>query len=186
VQSRGDGGGNDEFLEIYNPTSAPVLFDGAWEVWSRSAATTACASLTKRFGGGGQTIPPHGHVLYANAGGYNGSVAPDGTYTSGFADSGQIVLLQNGALVDSVCIYYNATTQANLTCATPPAKWFACQGAGVSNLPHNDTTSGNVDVSMERNPGGAGGNGQSTGDDAVDWSVMVTPNPQNLASPPTP
>src|SRR5262249_14930938 len=134
-----------------------------WEVYARNAASS-CATLGKRFSGTGQVIPPHGHLLYANSNAYNGGVTPDGTYTSGITDSGQVVLLHGGALIDSLCFYYNSTTQANLTCASPPAVWFPCQGTPVSNLPHNEGNSvtSASDVSMERKPSGAAGNQQNT------------------------
>ena len=187
VQTRGTNGGSDEFFEIYNPNAQPVTFDATWEVWTRNA-TSSCATLNKRLTGANQVIPAHGHLLFTNSGGYDGAVVGDATYTTGFSDSGQIVLLRGGALVDSLCYYFSATTQNNLTCATPPAMWFPCQGAGVSNAPHNDTTGGasNTDASMERKPGGAAGNGQSTGDNTTDFDGNVTPSPQNLMSPVTP
>jgi hypothetical protein len=190
LQTRGDApsvNGSDEFVEIYNPMSIPVVFDTTWAVWARGA-TSACSMLGQRFAGNGKTIPPHGHILFVNSGGYDGAAMPDGTYPTGISDAGQVVLLHNGALVDSVCFQYNASTLANLTCASPPTPWFACQGVGVSNLPHNSGTSmaNNSDVSIERKPGGAAGNGQSTGDNTADFSSAVTSNPQNLASAPTP
>ncbi|APR84812.1 Hypothetical protein A7982_10161 [Minicystis rosea] len=189
LQTRGSNGGSDEFIEIYNPNAYAVSFDGGWEIWTRSAASNACAALNKRITGAGQAIPAHGHLLFTNgsATGYDGAVAGDGTYTTGFSDSGQIVLLRSGTLVDSLCYYFSTTTQNNLTCPTPPAMWFPCQGT-VSNLPHNDTTAtaSNADVTIERKPGGAAGNGQNTGDNAADWNTMVTPNPQNTMSPATP
>jgi hypothetical protein len=189
VQTRGSNGGADEFLEVYNPNGYAVAFDSAWEIWTRNAASSACAMLNKRIGGGGQMIPAHGHLLFTNASspGYDGTVTGDATYTTGLTDSGQIVLLHGGALVDSLCYYFNTTTQNNLTCTTPPAMWFPCQGA-VSNAPHNDGNTGasGTDVSIERKPGGSLGNGQNTGDNAADWNTMVTPNPQNTTSPAAP
>jgi hypothetical protein len=187
LQTRGDAGGGDEFIEIYNPMSISATFDANWTIWARSAASQACAGLNKRITGAGQVIPAHGHLLFANSTGFNAGVTPDATYTTGFTDSGQVVLLHNGALADQVCYYFNTTTQNNLTCGSPPAMWFVCQGM-VSNSPHNDTTGGtsNSDVSLERKPGGAAGNGQSTGDNAADFSTMATPSPQNLLSAPTP
>ena len=190
LQTRGDAAGangSDEFIELYNPNPYAVTFDSSWEIWSRNAASSACAALNKRITGTGQTIPAHGHLLFTNSAGFNGGVTGDGAYTTGFTDSGQVVLLRGGALVDSLCYYFNATTQSNLTCATPPAMWFPCQGA-VSNLPHNDSNTGMsaTDVSIERKPGGAAGNGQNTGDNAADWNTMVTPTPQNATSPATP
>ncbi len=66
--------------------------------------------------------------------------------------------------------------------------WSPCQGAGVSNLPHNNnsTASSNVNVSVERKPGGALGNGQNTSDNAADFTGNVPSNPQSTTSPSTP
>jgi hypothetical protein len=191
LQTRGSAGGSDEFIELYNPTAVAVKFDSTWEVWARNAATSACTAPNKRITGGTPatfTIPPHGHLLYANSAGYNGAVTPDGTYTSGFTDSGEVILLHGGVVVDSLCYYFNATTQGNLTCATPPAVWYPCQGTPMNNLPHNDGTgtASITDVSLERKPGGSGGNGQSTGDNSADFTSMVAANPQSLTSAPTP
>jgi hypothetical protein len=52
--------------------------------------------------------------------------------------------------------------------------------------PHDNTSSTDVDASVERKPGGVGGNGQDTGDNAADFSTAMPANPQDLASPPTP
>jgi hypothetical protein len=189
IQTRGTAGGNDEFVEIYNATAAPVAFDSTWEVMERTAAST-CAALSARFSGSGQMIPAHGHLLYANSAGYpdGGVTAADGAYSTGISDAAQVVLLHGGALVDSLCFYVDTTTQANLTCESPPATWFACQGTPVSNLPHDNTTSSasNSDVAMVRRPGGAAGNGQDTGDNAADWTSDVPSSPHDLASAPTP
>src|SRR5262249_48510818 len=69
LQTRGVNGGNDEFVEIYNPGTISVTFDSTWKVSARSAtgglANCATAGLGDRFSGMGQVIPPHGHVLYA-------------------------------------------------------------------------------------------------------------------------
>ena len=193
LQTRGSAGGSDEFIEIYNPNAHAVTFSSAWEIWARNASSTAgpCQALSKRLTGAGQVIPAHGHLLYTNntpTTGYDGPVAGDASYTTGYGDSGQVVLLHGGTLVDSLCYYFSAATQSNLTCSTAPAMWFTCQGAGVSNSPHNDTTNGtsNSDVSLERKPGGALGNGQSTGDNAADFVSNATPNPQRTTSPSTP
>lgn len=184
IRTRGSAGGSDEIIEIYNPTSVAVTFDNTWEVWGRNAVTAPCNALAKRITGAGQVIPPHGHLLFVSST-YDDGVTSDGTYNTGLVDAAQVVLLKGGALQDSVCFYYNPTTQANLTCTTPPAMWFPCNGAGVDNLPHNNST-GNFDVGIERKPGGALGNGQDTDDDAADWVGNVPSTPQNLMSAPTP
>lgn len=186
VQTFGSAGSGDEFFEIYNPNAFPVTFDASWEVWARDVVLP-CTALTKRFAGTGQVIPALGHLLYASFTAYDGATSPDTTYMNAFDDAGQIVLLHSAALVDSLCYSYDATSLAKLTCATPPAMWFPCQGSADNN-PHNGVSqaSSTVDVSIERKPGGALGNGQNTGDNTMDFVGNAPSNPQNLASPPTP
>lgn len=192
IQTRGDAAGaagNDEFVEIYNPTDASVTFDNTWTISGRSAAGTLanCGnnSLTVKITGGGQVIGPHKHLLFTNSQAYNGPVAGDATYASGFGDGGSMVLKHAGVVVDALCFYFNATSQTLLaSCPTP----YICEGAPISNAPHTDTSTAasNVDKSIERKPGGAAGNGQDTDDTASDFVNNTTSNPQNLMSPATP
>src|SRR5262249_54656867 len=132
-------------------------------------------------------IPPHGHMLFVNNSnpGYDGPTQGDGTYMTSIPDASSVMLLHNGVVVDAVCFYFDAATLANLTtCATPDT----CEGMPASNLPHDTTNNGasNSDVSIERKPRGAAGNGQDTGDSATDFVNNTPSTPQNLASPPTP
>jgi hypothetical protein len=154
-----------------------VLFDSSWTVSSRSSIAP---SYTTRLTGAAQSIPPHGHILYGSAG-YNGSVTLDATLDSGISDASSLVLLHNGSAVDALCFYYSATTLGAL--ASPG---FICEGAPASNLPHNDSSTSNVDASLERKPGGSGGNMQDTNDSASDFTGNSIPDPHNLSSDPTP
>lgn len=183
IQTRGTAGGNDEFIEIYNPGGAPVVFDSTWTVWARSAVGICTGnSEAQRFAGGGQTIPAHRHILFTNSAGYDGAVAGDGTYMTGFTDAGSVVLKHNNAVADAVCFQYDAATLASLTtCATP----YTCEGVPALN-PHNNTGSTNNDASLERLPGGAGGNAKDTGDTLTDFVTNNTASPRNLLSAPTP
>jgi hypothetical protein len=65
---------------------------------------------------------------------------------------------------------------------------YTCMGTPISNLPHNDGTSAasNSDVSLERKPGGAGGNCTDTGDNASDFTSQMPATPMNSQSAPTP
>lgn len=188
IQTRGSNGGNDEFVEIYNPTSAPITFDSTWSVSTRSAVGT-CAGNTEtvRFSGSGQVIPAHGHLLFVNnsAPAYNGPVSGNATYATGIVDAASVVLKKNNVAMDAICFYYDAATQNNLlNCSVP----YTCEGAPVSNLPHNNTTAGlsNSDASLERRPGGAGGNATDTNVSANDFVSLATATPRNLSSAPTP
>src|SRR4029079_16793182 len=40
LQTRGSAQGNDEFIELYNPTNGTVVFDNTWTISARSASTT--------------------------------------------------------------------------------------------------------------------------------------------------
>jgi hypothetical protein len=186
IQTRGSAGGNDEFVEIYNPGSAPVVFDSTWTLHARSADGVCATNLEgQRFAGNGKTIPPHGHILFTSTASpqpYDGAVTGDGTYNSGIRDASSVVLKHNGTVVDAVCFYYDTATQSALTgCLNP----YTCEGTPVM-TPHDNTGGSNGDVSLERKPGGSGGNAQDTGDSAADFTVNTTATPRNLASPATP
>jgi hypothetical protein len=181
VQTRGLGGGLDEFVEIYNPGSASITFDTTWTLKSRSATATCPTTVTK-FTGLGDVIPPHGHLLYANFDGYSGTVAPDEEYTDGIVDAASLMLYHGTTLVDALCFYYSPATEANFTgCSTP----YVCMGTPVQN-PHNDTSSTDTDESLERKPGGSLGNTQNTFDNANDFDTNTSSDPHDLVSPPTP
>jgi hypothetical protein len=188
VQTRGDNGGNDEFLELYNPTDHDVTLDATWELKARSGlgglATCASNNLATRWTGAGQVIPSHGHILYANntAPAYNGAVTADATYAAGFTDASSLVLLHGGTVVDAMCFSYDASSLAVLTGCSAP---YTCMGTPVVN-PHDGTAATNMDTSLERRPGGPLGNMTSTGDSAADFVTTQPASPRNLASDATP
>jgi hypothetical protein len=163
-----------------------VTVDATWTVNHRNAITPCATEISQvKFAGGGQTVPPHGHLLIVGTA-YAGAVTADAPLVNGaLNDAANIVVMHGTAVVDAICYYFDAASQANLTtCSTP----YTCPGTPVSNLPHDDTTSAaaNVDASLQRKPGGAAGNGQSTGSSAADFMTVMPSDPEDLASPPTP
>ena len=193
IKTRGLINGSDEWVEIYNPGSTPVTFDSTWALEARNATTdtSGCsvspyAAYGLRFNGGGQVIPPHGHILYANSAGFSESATTpaDGTYSSNFGipDAASVILLHGSAIIDALCFYYDATTLATLTgCSVP----YTCKGTPVTN-PHNNTSATDTNESLERKPGGSGGNTSDTGDNATDFQVASPADPHDLASTPVP
>ena len=177
-------------MEIYNPGPLPVTFDGTWALQARNATLglSGCATLSygTRFSGGGQVIPAHGHILYANSAGFSESATTpaDGTYPSsyGIPDAASVVLMHGSTVADALCFYYDGPTQSTLACPGSP---FTCAGSPVVN-PHNNTTSTDTNASLERKPGGAAGNTVNTGDNASDFAATVTADPHDLASTPVP
>jgi hypothetical protein len=183
VQSRGANGGSDEFVEIYNPTGAPVLFDGSWAVWARGSNCATAA--VQRFTGLGQTIPAHGHILYAGSM-YNGAVVADAVFATGITDASSVVLIHNSVAVDALCFGFDDATLAVFTTCTAPS--YTCEGTAMNNQPHDNTSgvTSNVNASLERKPGGSSGNAQDTNNNAADFAKVSAPTPQNLFSLPTP
>jgi hypothetical protein len=185
VQTRGTAGGNDEFVELYNPTEVPVIFDSTWTLAVRNAsiglATCATNTLTARFIGSGQVIVPHGHLLFVTSS-YNGATIGNATYDTSITDAASMVLQHDGTVADALCFYSDASSLATLnTC--PSA--YTCEGAPVFN-PHDNSSGTNIDASITRKPGGTGGNMQDTDDNATDFYTNLAPDPRNAASSPTP
>lgn len=63
----GDGGGNDEFIELYNPTSNPINISG----WLVRGSNNAGAITTRATIPAATTLQPGQYYLVANTG-YSG------------------------------------------------------------------------------------------------------------------
>src|SRR4029079_8500115 len=81
---RGPNGGNDEFIELYNLSGAPVAI-GGWNI--RGSNNAAGGSVGARISAG-TILQPGCHYLLTNAaaGGYSGTVVGNQTYTVGITD----------------------------------------------------------------------------------------------------
>ena len=90
----------------------------------------------------------------------------DATYSGGFAATGGAVVLRaiGGAPIDA--LGWGDATNAFVEGSAAPAP-----PAGSS---------------IERLPGGPSGQPTDTNDNALDWFVLASPSPQNLAAPPAP
>ncbi len=133
------------------------------------------SSYTARWKGMGLSIPAWGHYLIGGTA-YAGSPAADDALSSGITDSAGLQLVQSGTTVDAVC-YYSGANPFDAT--------FTCEGTPVVN-PHDNSTATNVDASIERAPGGSGGNCTDTGDNAADFISQMPSTPQSTTSAPTP
>jgi hypothetical protein len=178
VRSRGAGGAEDEFIELYNPTSAGVKLDATWALQARSTSATG---YDVRWKGDGSTIPPRGHYLIAGKG-YVQKPSPDGMLSTGITDAGSLVLLQGTTNVDAVCYAYDLVTTGILVQGVVP---YTCNGTPAAN-PHDDTSGTDADASIERRPGGQFGNCTDTKDNAYDFVAQMPATPGDLASPPEP
>jgi hypothetical protein len=167
-RTRGPGGANDEFVELYNPTGASIDISN-WEIWGSNGNNPPSTSSRLVILSG--TILFSGqHYLIANSNGYNNpSVPANQTYGSGITDNGGIALtMPSGTpIVDQVGMSNNSAYK---------------EGAILSPL------SGTSDQSYERKLGGLSDNCQDTNDNFSDFilhdgTVGNTSNPQNSSSP---
>ncbi len=178
IRSRGAAGATDELVELFNATGAPVTLDAGWTLQVRGTSDT---EYHAHWSGIGLSIPPWGHFLIAGAA-YTETPAGDQPLTTGLPDAASLWLVHSGATVDAVCYAYDTATQAAFDAS------FTCAGTAVSNLPHNNASSAasDVDASIARKPGGAGGNCTDTGDNEADFVAQSPATPESTASPPTP
>ena len=161
-RTRGPEGANDEYIELYNPTTSAVDISG-WKInGSNDSGTTATRV----------TIPPSTilrsgqYYLIANSssnGGYsNAGVPADLTYGSGITNAGGIALLRpNDTIVDQVGL--------------GPSSAYK-EGATLVPLP-SDTNQ-----SYERKPGGESGSCQDTNVNVDDFQ-NITSDPRNYSEP---
>lgn len=159
LRLRGPNGGNDELIELFNASPAPVDI-GGWKIKGSSAAGTVAVRATIATG----TVLGTGcRYLLTNSGGpYSGAVAADQTYTLGIADDGGIALtLPDDTLVDQVGMSAGAAFK---------------EGAPLAPL------TANQDRGYERRPGGAAGNGIDTDDNAADFLAVAPSDPQSSGS----
>src|SRR5687768_16153010 len=158
----GGASASDEFAELSNAGPATVDLAGLEIVYVTSSGSTI---TRKASWPASQPLEPGRHLLIANVSGLFATAA-DATYSGGFAAAGGALVLRpiGGAPIDAV-------------------GWGDATSGFVEGSPAPAPPAGS---SIERRPGGAAGNGADTNDNGADWFLQGTPNPQNLASAPTP
>lgn len=159
---------NDEFIEIYNPTTNAIDIEN-WSIQYKSATGT---TFYKKNFSTGASVPAHGWYLVAHND-YAGATTPDMTQStfSMAGAGGHIFLVSN---------------QTTLTSATDPSIVDKV-GYGTADLPEGTAAPAPpASQSIERKFGGDLGNGEDTDDNSADFDLQITPNPQNTSSPPKP
>lgn len=157
-------GTDDDFIELYNPTDSNFDLNGHRLV-KRSAAGTSDTSI--KAWDSETIIPPHGYYLWANNG-WTPAVTPDTTTAATLAANNGVALRQGaedtGTVIDSVAL----GSATNVFVETSP-------------FPTNPTAG----QSIERKPGesdSTGGNGEDTDNNANDFEIRTTSEPQNTSS----
>jgi len=158
----GGASASDEFAEITNAGAAAVDLAGLELVYATSTGTTV---TRKAAWSATLLLQPGRHVLIANTAGIYAGLA-DSTYSGGFAATGGAIVLRviGGSVIDAV-------------------GWGDATNAFVEGSPMTAPAAGS---SIERKPGGTGGNTIDSNANSVDWFTQSSPNPQSLAAPPVP
>ena len=158
----GGGSASDEYIEITNAASAALDLAGIEVVYVTSSGATVTRKATWPSS---LLLEPGRHVLLANALGVHAATA-DATYSGGLAATGGSVALRvvGGETIDAV-------------------GWGDAVNAFVEGTAVGAPAAGS---SIERRPGGAGGNVIDTNENSADFAFNATPIAHNLASDPTP
>ncbi len=145
--------GSDEYVELYNAGELSAQLDGLELVYVTATGTTVTSKhrWTDRQLGAGR------HLLLANADGLFAGIA-DHTYSGGLSATGGSIVLRvtGGAVIDSLSWGTAASS-------------FVEGSAGAAPPPG---------ASLERLPGGSGGNARDTNDNAADTVVNQAPIPE--------
>lgn len=162
---------NDEFVELYNPTSSDINLSG-WKLAKRSfSATSSYANLLSSFPD--KIIPAKGYFLIAHPTGYDGGVPADAVYSSASyyiaADNAVILYSDTGHTIVDLVGLGAAASFKTVTIGNPS--------------PHQSIDRKAVATSTaELLVNGAHqwqGNGYDSENNSSDFVLQPNPNPQN-------
>lgn len=171
IQTSGDGGtpADDEFVELYNPTAAPINLSGvSLQYKSATGMTYQVVPLSP------VVIPSHGWYLVARSA-YDGGVVRD-----------QVNIAFLMAAAGGNLFLVNGTTALTGSCSTS-ASIIDKVGYGTGNCPESSaTTAPGENNGILRKPGGSCGNGSDTNNNASDFQAQIPATPRNRFSTPQP
>jgi len=178
---QGEGGANDEFIELYNPTNQVVDLSG----WSIQYRGSQAETFQKKNFVSGNSIPAHGYFLIANSS-YDGHMIADMSHNSFqlSAKGGTVFLVNNQTLLTS------ATSSSIIDkLAYGSGSYLFPEGTEFSSVPP-------LEQSLERKATATStaqslavngnhhwqGNSWDTDNNSQDFVLQTQPNPQNSLS----
>jgi hypothetical protein len=183
------GAADNEFVELYNPTSQEIDISG-WRIQYKAAAATTTAYQNKAVLPTTARIASHGYYLVGSggAGGYSGPVPPDAVYLA--ASSGNPTAFQFSGTAGHVRIGPNGISTS---ITDPTAIDTVGYGVGVSHPEGGAAAPAPGAASIERKAnanatqmsmaaGGADalfGNALDTDNNGADFVLRAMPQPQS-------
>ncbi len=168
-RTRGPNGGYDEFVELFNPTSADVNI-GNWQIWVSNASGSLGLRATVP---GGTILSPGMHYLIVNnrTGGYSGSTPPDAVFsnTNGITDDGGIALCQPPITGD--CDGTEIVDQVGMSSGSSYK-----EGSTLTPMTTNENKG------YQRLPGGNWGACLDGNNNATDFGIANPSNPRNSST----
>jgi large repetitive protein len=191
VQVGVTGSALDEFVELYNPTAAPVAI-GGWTLQYRSAAGAAFSTVTTIPAG--TMLPPRRYFLITSVRNASAAMGFTGTMASDLAHTAALGLSGTGG---HVRIGPALATSLTAPGVVDLVGWGTASGpeGTVAPVPNSgplaslERKANSMSTAASMGPGGTDeflGNGQDTGNNQADFVLRGTRDPQNSMSAPEP
>jgi hypothetical protein len=161
---------NDEFIELYNPTTMPISLEN-WKLTKKTQTGTESSLVASMSG----VIPFHGYYLIARPE-YDGSTVPDITYSAEILSTNNTVLLYDdkNILIDK--IGFNAAVDKEISTIGGSSNPTASRSVERKANSFSDL------ASMVNGIDQFAGNGEDSDNNSVDFIVRTVSNPQNSKS----
>ncbi len=172
-------GPTNQFLEIYNPTSADVSLDG-WKIVRRSAAGGTVTTLITFVS---SHIVKSKRFFLMGSLGYTGSVSADATGADDYStttDSSLQMINSAGTVIDAVGM--GTITEAAAGVYETQTTVRPASGQSIERKSKLSSTAS----SMQSGSDAASGNSLDTNNNNSDFVTRTTPEPQNSSSVPEP
>lgn len=166
---------NEDFVEIYNPTSSSVDLNG-WQI-NKKTSTGTISSLV--LIGSGASIPAHGYFLWANEQGnpaFSTTVGADVFNTNNLSENNSIALENASDITIDQVGWGTGTSQFVETT-------LINNGSDTNKSMERKAYSTSTASTMEGGVDSLKGNGFDAGDNATDFILRLVSQPQNSASP---